>query len=208
MSNVIGDIAGNYKTLMALIKKMPDEEVIGLGDLNDRGPRSKEVFDWFMANGRSCLGNHEHLMLSYYNASHFYMNGVWVKNGGGPTMKSFEGVDLEPYLAWIEALPLYIEVDGCLISHAFWSEDVSLETACDLGQSWVDVDQNLIWNRDVPIRRPGYRLQVAGHNSHFGLRRFTDAEGEFAVCIDTSRSKVLTGINLPSGKVYQQEYID
>ena len=29
--NLIGDIAGNFKTLMALLKQMPDEEPVGLG---------------------------------------------------------------------------------------------------------------------------------------------------------------------------------
>ena len=53
--NLIGDIAGNFKTLLALLKKMPDDEPIGLGDLNDRGPRSREVFDFFMKNGKSFL---------------------------------------------------------------------------------------------------------------------------------------------------------
>ena len=36
MYNVIGDIAGNYLTLMELLKKMPKGKTIGVGDIVDR----------------------------------------------------------------------------------------------------------------------------------------------------------------------------
>ena len=36
----IGDVHGNYKTLMSLLKKSPDVLPISLGDEMDRGPRS------------------------------------------------------------------------------------------------------------------------------------------------------------------------
>ena len=79
--NLIGDIAGNYKTLLALLKKMPDSEPIGLGDLNDRGPRSREVFDFFMKNGRSLMGNHEHMMLHHFLRSDYYREETWFNSG-------------------------------------------------------------------------------------------------------------------------------
>ena len=41
--NLIGDIQGNYHTLRALLKQMPDEEPVSVGDMIDRGPRSKAV---------------------------------------------------------------------------------------------------------------------------------------------------------------------
>ena len=65
MVNIISDIAGNYKTLMALLEKMPqDEEIISVGDMVDRGPRSKEVIEFFMnnENATAIMGNHEHMM--------------------------------------------------------------------------------------------------------------------------------------------------
>lgn len=208
MANVIGDIAGNYKTLMALIAKMPDEEVISVGDMVDRGPRSKEVLDWFMSNGRAILGNHEHLMLNACRRTGFYGDDVWFWNGGTKTFKCFDGIIPEKYLTWIESLPLYIEEDGCLITHAFWDEALSFEDACNMGDDWTQTDFNIIWNRGVPVRREKYRLQVAGHNSQMGLRWFSDEAGKFALCLDTSRDKVLTGMHLPTGQIYQQDYID
>lgn len=46
----IGDIAGNFKTLKALLDKLPNKKVILLGDPNDRGPRSNEVIQFIMDN--------------------------------------------------------------------------------------------------------------------------------------------------------------
>ena len=215
MANIISDIAGRYKTLLALIEKMPDDEVISIGDMIDRGPRSKEVLEWFMENGKAILGNHEHFMLDHFDRlgldHKYYQYGVWMWNGGDATLDSFE--QQRPsgeLLGWIANLPLYMEIDGCLVSHAFLPKGVSLEKGCDLGTSAMDdkCDDCIIWSREVPVRRSEYRMQIAGHNSHMGLKRFSDEQGEYAICIDTSRSQVLTGIHLPSMEIYQQEYID
>ena len=46
--NLIGDIHGNYQTLLALLKQMPDEESVSVGDMIDRGPRSRKVLEFFM----------------------------------------------------------------------------------------------------------------------------------------------------------------
>ena len=87
MPNIIGDIAGNYNTLMALLKQMPDEEVISVGDMIDRGPHSKQVLEWFMKNGTAVLGNHEHLL--YTSQTDSYMADIFLRNGGIATIQSF-----------------------------------------------------------------------------------------------------------------------
>ena len=41
---IIGDVHGEYTTLLALLEKIPkDSEIIFVGDLIDRGFRSREV---------------------------------------------------------------------------------------------------------------------------------------------------------------------
>jgi hypothetical protein len=65
MPNIIGDIAGNYKTLMALLKKMPDDEVVSVGDMIDRSSGSADVIRWFMKHGKAIYGNHEDMMLDF-----------------------------------------------------------------------------------------------------------------------------------------------
>jgi len=205
MHNIIGDIAGNYETLLALLKKMPDGEVISVGDMIDRGPRSKEVVEWFMKNGKAILGNHEHMMLDFINKTHFYQEGIWFYNGGTATWRSFKMNIPDEVVSWMEKLPLYMEIDKTLVSHSFVDYDLqSSLKILDLN----GLDSSILWNRHQPHRIPEYDMQIAGHNSQFGLRDFSDDGGVFAKCIDASCSGVLTGINLPSMQIFQQRVID
>lgn len=216
MVNVIADVAGNFKTLMALLDKMPKQETIFLGDLVDRGPRSKEVLDFVMHNGHKCvLANHEHMMLDHFRGPKYYGSGVWLWNGGSKTLESMAGVSIEPYLEWIESLPKYIELElngtKFLLSHSFARADMTLEEVCDLGRCVDDFpksENSIIWCRFEPERRDDCDIQIAGHNSQFGLRRWADDRGEYAICLDDSKEKVLTGIDLNTMEVYQHGYID
>jgi hypothetical protein len=224
--NIIGDVAGQYETLLALLDKMPkDATPVSVGDMCDRGPKSKEVLEFFKQNGLAVLGNHDHMMVDYCknNGGTVYRDGVWFWNGGAHTVESFfPGVGgLNPtygqlarerlyqenkeLLDWVEKLPLYLELDGAFISHAIKRPDWSLELTCSI--TTQHLDDSIIWNRGGP-RRMKDKYQICGHNSQWGLKRFTDKDGqEFAICIDTSRTEVLTGIHWPSGVIYQQEYI-
>ena len=218
MPNIIADIAGQYNTLIALTKQMPDEEFISLGDMVDRGPDSKKVIEFFRQEGCSAiLGNHEHMMLDYCTDQSYYSEGIWFGNGGVATLRSFANktdqhiYDIYPpvdVIKWLSSLPLYKEIDGYLISHSFIDADMDLKEACDLKDSiWTVGESRIIWNRRYPVRRPEYKLQIAGHNSQFGLKWFEDHQGKFALCLDDSSKKRLTGLHIPSMKIYQQDYI-
>ncbi|MCT7603919.1 metallophosphoesterase [Aliarcobacter butzleri] len=60
---IIGDVHGCYKSLIALIDKLPNKEkskICFVGDLVDRGMYSYEVVKFVMENNYDCvLGNHE-----------------------------------------------------------------------------------------------------------------------------------------------------
>ena len=58
---VIGDVHGEYKTLLALLEKIPkDSEIIFVGDLIDRGLQSREVVALVRQRGYQVVkGNHE-----------------------------------------------------------------------------------------------------------------------------------------------------
>lgn len=218
MANIISDIAGHYLTLQALLKKCPDEEPISVGDMVDRGPRSKEVIEFFMKNGRAILGNHEHMMLDHCRDEGYYEHGTWLGNGGRKTLLSYSpdaayrpygNIVPEEVLVWIGHLPKYIELNGILISHSFIAPDLTLKEACDFGKSIWEVDETrIIWNRQPPIRRPEWNLQICGHNSQFGLTTFEDDQGPFAICLDDCRYKRLTAYNTTTQTIYQQDYID
>lgn len=209
---IIGDIAGQYKTLMALLQQCPNEEPVSVGDMIDRGPQSKEVLDFFMKNGRAIMGNHESMMLDAFASMAFREFQDWVGNGGGYTLRSF-GIEampikdehhllVEPYLEWMDKLPLYIQEPGLLITHAPWC---GIEPSA-ITNSQIDL---WLWNRELPDPKEGV-FQVFGHNSYWGLRYLNGGGGtpNWGVCIDTSHQRVLTGLEWPSMKTYQQPYID
>lgn len=135
---IIGDVHGEYETLLALVSKLPkDAELIFVGDLIDRGAKSKEVIEFVRKNNYRCvLGNHEQLMINYgisftktypksTNPSFLH---TWYNNGGDATLFSYgllkydkkEGlmcvenqVMLKQFLddiEWLKSLPLYIEL--------------------------------------------------------------------------------------------------
>lgn len=205
--NIIADIAGRYETFLELLKKMPDEEVLAVGDLIDRGPQSRQVVEWFMSHGKALMGNHEHLLIDARKNTAIYPSGTWLSNGAWPTLISFNMDVPDCVVDWMETLPLYYEEDGLFVSHAFLHQRKTLEEACNIWNCGLaNIDYTIIWNRDPPIRRD--KFQVAGHNAYMGLRKFEDEQGDFAICIDASNDHKLTGLHWPSMKVYQQPYLE
>jgi len=58
---IIGDIHGEYQTLLALVAKLPkDAKLIFVGDLIDRGLQSRELVEYIRKNNHQVVrGNHE-----------------------------------------------------------------------------------------------------------------------------------------------------
>lgn len=138
MHYVIGDVHGNYKTLLALIAKLPkDGEIIFVGDLIDRGPQSKEVIALLRKKRYKCvMGNHEELMFtygeevvkSYQNDKPLDITNFWCIHGGKEALISYKLLkikkkkikktkEFEKYLEvfiddmlWMQQLPDYLEL--------------------------------------------------------------------------------------------------
>jgi hypothetical protein len=217
--NLIGDIQGNYHTLRALLKQMPDDEPVSVGDMIDRGPRSREVLEFFRLNGKALLGNHEHMLLDFFKGSGIYMPNIWLLNSGDATLYSLglerTGSLPEILMDYLESLPLLFREEGLIVTHApihrRWSlEDI--ETSDHLERS--PLEESIIWNREDPVPREGI-FQVFGHNGYryvkphfFDTRFMIRPESSYAVCIDTVRGQLLSGMHWPSRTIYTQEYID
>lgn len=82
---VCGDIHGSYTCVERFLKEVnfdkTKDRLICAGDLVDRGPENEKCLeflfeDWFFA----CLGNHEHMMHSYF--THGPYGAFWGSNGG------------------------------------------------------------------------------------------------------------------------------
>lgn len=230
--NIIGDIAGQHKTLLSLLEKMPSSaKLVSVGDMIDRGPYSKQVLQFVMKNGIAVLGNHEHIMIDCCSyGGKLYGTSNWILNGGTSTLLSFYPElnklnyieildapkkiksDFPEILQWLENLPLFFQKQktkstnlGLLVTHA------PIGLGLNPKKAFKNLDlfakEQVVWNRYAPHRIKG-KFQVFGHNSHWGLRRFSDQQGEYAICIDTSREKILTGIHWPSMEIFQQQYVD
>ncbi|MEE9214819.1 MAG: metallophosphoesterase [Thermodesulfobacteriota bacterium] len=222
--NIIGDIAGNFATLQALLKKMPEGETISVGDMIDRGPSSKEVVDFLMKNGKAVLGNHEHMMIDWIESVNVsrrgvYDDGIWAMNGGLATMKSYDPNEQknghktisDEHIAWMRSLPRYIEKDDLIITHAPINPIFGMAKLLTLPP---EHNEGLCWNRGNIKRIPG-KFQVYGHQGLQHVKWHTDKEGQFGICIDTcnfnwreGHKGMMTGIHWPSKKLYQQEIID
>jgi len=155
---IIGDVHGDYNTLMKLVAKLlSDAKIIFVGDLIDRGSRSAEVVKFVREGGHGCvMGNHEEMMVQYgtsfmatypRNASTSFLS-MWYGNGGIETLISYglvkkkEGALLcvtddnalkqfKNDLEWMKTLPLYLELDIKHIS----DKPVVISHAC-IGSVW------------------------------------------------------------------------
>ena len=233
--NVIGDIAGQYDALITLLDKMPKGATpISLGDTVDRGPKSRQVLEFFAANGLEVMSNHCHMMLDHFTNGNYYEPGLWIYyNGGLETILSFgtEGEDAldyrdieidQTYIDYIKTLPLYLQLpgnddypNGLFLSHAPKNPTLSLEKCCELGDGFWrptgkfrHTDDTLIWNRGSPREMPGM-FQVHGHNALKAVEWYGGKIKPWGVNLDTSRArepKMLTGMHWPTMEIFQQEY--
>lgn len=124
---VIGDIHGCYYSLIDLIEKLPiNANIIFTGDLIDKGLNSLKVVEFIKNNNYLCvLGNHEEFLLNnIYDVINNKLKTTWNTNekyGGQKTIEcyKYEEKTLKQHYKWIKELPLFIEIDNLIISHAF-----------------------------------------------------------------------------------------
>jgi len=137
---IIGDIHGEYQTLLALVAKLPkDAKLIFVGDLIDRGLQSRELVEYIRKNNHQVVrGNHEQFMIEdgqkfidgLLADEEVEMNKTWIFAGGIETLLSYgllekleddsmqivkkmKGIEaLQNDIEWMKSLPLYIELEN------------------------------------------------------------------------------------------------
>jgi len=221
--NIIADVAGRYDELMLLLNQMPKSDLtIYVGDLNDRGPKSKQVIEYVMSEPNSiCLNsNHGDMFVDFYEGIHRYYRDDFLRNGGITTLKSYgcglQDGDLQKivdevqdnvpkkHIDWLKNLPYYYENDNVFISHAAKNPTFPLDSLCVNDPK--SIYYNLLWNRGEPGKIEG-KLQIMGHNSHWGIKKFGNPDKPWAICIDGSRKNRLTGLHLTDLSLYHQDYL-
>lgn len=201
---IIGDVHGCYKTLMALMEKLPkDRRVCFVGDLIDRGPLSKEVVRFVRENNHLCvIGNHEDMSINNVTE--------WVKHGGMQTFSSYSNNESKwvEDQDWFGSLPYFLEFPELkdeelrvlLISHS------SAGASWGLDKAGIEFSHMIMWNRLVPSSPKGY-YNVFGHSP----QKNGALLGEDFANIDTGvyfENGHLSAMLFPEKKIITQKIID
>src|SRR6218665_21065 len=116
---VVGDIHGCFDELMALVQKIElgeNDLLIALGDIVDRGNKSKEVYTYLRnrPNTVVLMGNHER---KHLNVVLSYAQEI---------VKVQFGTDYEEFVHWLSTLGYYYETTEAIIIHAAFEHDKPL----------------------------------------------------------------------------------
>lgn len=122
---IIGDIHGCYRELQELLDKAgisAQDEIISLGDVVDRGPDSPGVLNFFRDNdrARTLMGNHER---KHYRS---YRGEITAAVSEVIAREQF-GADYPAAVAWMEQLPICLELPEAILVHAFFEPGIPLE---------------------------------------------------------------------------------
>jgi len=160
---VLSDIHGQYDAFMRMLKKIKfsNKDILYiLGDVIDRGPESLKILDYIMdkSNIYMIKGNHEEMMIKYYNTKNIKDYKLWKRNGGLATLKRLEEISLEQqeiYLKYLRKLPLLkkIEVQGkeYLLVHAGIHPSTNMEflNQClnENEEELLLIEEDVLWIR-------------------------------------------------------------
>lgn len=213
--NIIGDIAGRYDELLLLLKQMPEADLIlSIGDMVDRGPKSKQVIQWFMkqqkaGKAEAIYGNHEDMMVEGLKKGN---SRDWMHNGGYQTLVSymskkdiFERKDAQEHalvpkshVDWLEKRPMYFQTDNLFVSHA------PITSLKNIPKDPYGRDFYFVWNRYEPSK-PQDKFLINGHNGT--LQEYRGDGRVIGMCIDDSHQRKLTGLHWPTKEIFQQEFL-
>lgn len=213
MIAVIGDIHGCFLTLQKLMQRLkldyPGIDIYSVGDLVDRGNFSYEVIDYFISEKvKFTAGNHDLMFYYFMKQPSSEMGNTWLYNGYEKTVASYGDhyEKLTEHLEYIINTPLYLEMDGSVISHAgiskyykkFLTDNIaSLENVI---RNDIENPHGIIWTRDELLDVG--KLQVIGHTR---VNEVTYRKENNVVYIDTSAysGNKLTAVIIEEGKLAQ-----
>lgn len=181
---VVGDVHGCIKTFKELYRIIEGFRVpvYSVGDIIDRGKNSKEAVEFVLEKEITMvMGNHERWFLDAMGSDdRIKYFRYWFEVGGAATVKSYfkdlndltldifmEKMYLNGHYDFLKALPLKIEVNNVLISHA--------------GKVESGDEGSLVYNSGFNYEKIEGKFQVFGHRAKEEVQ---NEEGWFA-CIDT-----------------------
>ena len=139
MYDIIGDIHGYATKLKSLLRKLGyTQDLVGnwhhisrkavfVGDIINKGPEIKEaiaIVRGMVESGyaKAILGNHELLLLGNNRRSYY------------STLEAYENdpEQLKSDRDWISKLPLFLDLDGCVVVHAYWDQSAIYKILTEL----------------------------------------------------------------------------
>jgi len=132
----VGDVHGclfSLKKLVSLIHLKPDDQLVFLGDVIDRGDRSKEVIDYLIKldSSHSChflMGNHELMFLDYLEN---HNSTEWLANGGEATLKSYSSPAIpdipQDHIAFLRSFQFTLETENYFFTHGGLDPELSIK---------------------------------------------------------------------------------
>lgn len=203
----IGDIHGCIKalnTILEAINPQPEDVIIPLGDLVDRGPDSKGVVQTLLDLSDICelrpvLGNHEEMFLDVVQGRS--PADSWLQYGGKETLMSYGyegdyGVIPGDHLEFLESFNDYIELESHILVHANYLPDTELSEQPIRMLRWTSLHQF------TPGRHLSGKTAICGHTPDHGGEVM--AVGHLK-CIDTycHGGGWLTAMNIENGEIWQ-----
>jgi len=189
-------------SLLNAIDFGPQDRIVLLGDLIDRGAGSADVLTHVIKLSREhqnthiIMGNHEQMMLESRNSKERYSD--WIANGGDATLRSYgPGSTLAtvPDSHWHflqHQLVPYVETETHILVHANAYGDLSMVEQPDYMLRWEPCDQ-------IAPHQSGKTI-VCGHTPQ---KSGDPMNKGYAICIDTNacRGGWLTCLELNSGRI-------
>ena len=203
----IGDIHGCDEALAVLLRELqitPEDTVIALGDVIDRGPDSKRCIDLLLELKACCrfqhlMGNHEEMFLDALYGGEWA--DAWPRYGGMEMLHSYRGrfSDIPPeHLDFIRSGLPYIETDSTIFSHAAIRCEYPLEAQDKHWLRWSRIGRHCLPHFS------GKRV-ICGHTAQSsGLPLILPGW----VCIDTcvyGDGGALTALDVDNDLIYQTE---
>lgn len=198
---VIGDIHGCYEELEALIREAgigPGDEIIGLGDVVDRGPESLQVLEFFRKDprARTLQGNHER--------KHVRSNRKEIAPALSQIITRQQFKDEACYQEscdWMDHLPRYLEFDEAILVHGFLEPGVPLQQQRETilvgtlsGEKLMEGHGGIRWYERYQGRKP----LVFGHHDYLDSGEPVVIPGKvYGLDTGCCHGRRLTGLLLP-----------
>ena len=204
----IGDIHGCFNALTKIFDQgiiKQTDVVVFLGDYIDRGPKSKQIFDWLIEKGQSyhfefILGNHEIMMMEARISPERFKN--WLHVGGSETLNSYKIGDDKDWAKKID--PKHWEFMRNCKPYLQIEEFIFVHAGLDSNKALNAQDENdLYWKKYVhPTPYINEVIVICGHTSR---KDGIVANFGHTICIDTFAygGKWLTCLNVKTNEFIQ-----